>query len=87
MHGYIASHNYGRTLVLADGRVFERREQPGGAGEWYLSEEDVDIEAYAIEAQEEWDADWTELQDEGEFPFDLEEAAGYHIGEPPRSRR
>ena len=82
MYGYIASHNQGQTLVLSDGRVFERRNT-----EWYLIEKGVDVDAYTTAATEEWDADWTELQDnEISQHIDLNEAASYYIGEPPRNR-
>lgn len=86
MYGYIASHNDGRTLVLDDGRVFEFCQQPNG-DQWYLAQEGVDIEAFATEAQEKWNADWTELQDEAEIRehIDLDEAANYYVGEPPRN--
>jgi hypothetical protein len=87
MYAYIASHNYGATLVLDDGRVFEQRDQPGGSSEWYLTEEGVDIDAWTDQAAQEWDADWRELSDEEIAEhIDLEEAANYYVGEPPRSR-
>lgn len=89
MYGYIADHNYGTTLVLSDGRVFEQREQPGGDNEWYLSEEGVNIEAFALEATEQWSADWRMLDNEEEISerIDLEKADDYYVGEPPRNRR
>lgn len=64
MYGYIASHNWGKTLVLSDGRVFEWREQPGGGGAWHEQhgEKVTDIDAYLQQSADEWGADWTELQ-------------------------
>ena len=79
MYGYIASHNQGRTLVLSDGRVFEERR-----GEWYLFEEGVAIEDYAIAAANEWDADWTEIDEEEIFQH-IDAERDYYIGEPPRN--
>lgn len=66
MHGYIASHNWGKTLVLSDGRVFEWREQPGGGGAWHEQhgEKVADIDAYLQQSADEWGADWTELQED-----------------------
>lgn len=88
MYGYIADHNWGRTLLLSDGRVFERREQPGGSAEWYLIEEGIDIDLYAAKSTSEWGASWTELDEEMIREWiDLEEAKNYYIGEPPRNRR
>jgi len=89
MYGYIASHANGTTLVLSDGRVFEQRDTPGGSPEWYLVEEDVEIEAWTEAASSSWDADWTMLQDEDEIRqrFPMAEAARYYFGEPPRNRR
>lgn len=83
MYGYIASHNWGRTLVLSDGRIFEHREQPGGGGRWHQTDERIDagdshsLNRWLNEATEKWGADWTELQDDAE----IEEEIGEQINE------
>lgn len=90
MYGYIADHNYGTTLVLSNGRVFEKREQPGGGHEWYLVEEGVEPDTYTTDLDEKHGkSDWRMLQDEEEISrhIDLEEADYYYIGEKPRNHR
>jgi hypothetical protein len=86
MYAYKSDHNWGSTLVLSDGRVFEERSQPGGGSEWYLVEEGVNPDDYTDDQYEK--SEWTMLQDEVEISayINLEEAENYFIGEKPRMR-